>query len=109
MKHGDWYYEYSDDFKVWRKGEAYFAGIKDDLLWLSQQVNGNTLANDLWTMYAPPNSLRRPDFLRQATPDTTEIQQPSQDHNQISQLKPAQIRGQQRKKIKRPGQRRPGM
>jgi hypothetical protein len=107
MKYGDWYYEYADDFQVWRKGEAYFNGIKENLQWLSHHVNGKTLANELWTMYAPPYSLRRPDFLKEDTLVATQSQQKPNGQEQISGVKPAQNRKQQSKKINRSSRHRP--
>jgi hypothetical protein len=106
MKHADWYYEYADDPQVYRYGEASFSSIKEDLLWLSQQVNGKSAANELWTMYAPPYSLRRPDFLMENTQVESQSQQKPNDQKQISEVKPAQNRIQHAKKIKRPDQRR---
>lgn len=105
MKNGDWYYDYSDDFLVWRKGEAFFSTVKVNLLWLSRQMNGKELANKLWTMYAPPYSIKRPDFLMQAMPDALQSQQPSPERNPSSQVVLNKKRSQQSKK--KPGQHKP--
>jgi hypothetical protein len=107
MKHADWYYEYADDPQAYRYGEASFSSIKKDLLWLSKQVNGKSLANELWTMYAPPHSLARPEFLKESVRDTAQSQQSSHDQEQASQIKSAQNQRHQSKKIKRPRQQRP--
>lgn len=63
MKNADWYYDYSDDFRVWQKGDAEIEDIKKDLKELSQTQEGMEVANRLWQLYVPPYSVNKPHYL----------------------------------------------
>jgi hypothetical protein len=63
MKNADWRYEYSDDFKVWQKGEFEIRDIKNDLKELSQTPEGKVAANNLWQQYVPLYSVSKPEYL----------------------------------------------
>ena len=62
MAKADWYYDYTDDPKVWEKGRVEINGIKEDLLQLSKLEQGIQVANQLWTAYVPPHSVQKPEF-----------------------------------------------
>lgn len=64
MKNADWYYDYSDDHRVWLKGIAEIRGIKEDLKELSQSHEGKYAAGILWKTYVPEHSVAKPDFLQ---------------------------------------------
>lgn len=65
MAKADWYYDYTDDYQVWKRGDAEIKGIKEDLRQLSKLENGVYTANYLWDAYVPLYSVRRPEFLLQ--------------------------------------------
>lgn len=64
MKHADWYYEYSDDHRVWQRGSIEITGIKEDLKELSQSPEGMSTASKLWEIYVPQYSVGKPEFLQ---------------------------------------------
>ncbi|MBW7840897.1 MAG: hypothetical protein H3C36_14950 [Chitinophagaceae bacterium] len=64
MKHADWYYDYSDDRRVWLNGVTEIRGIKEDLKELSQSYEGKYAAHILWKTYVPEHSVAKPDFLQ---------------------------------------------
>ena len=63
MQDADWYYQYSDDRRVWEKGALQVASIHSDLKSLSKLENGSALANILWNTYVPEHTVSKPDFL----------------------------------------------
>lgn len=63
MKKADWYYDYSDDFRVYERGIAEVKDIKKDLKELSQSPEGMEAANKLWQLYVPQYSVSKPEFL----------------------------------------------
>ena len=65
MAKADWYYDYTEDGSVWRKGYAEVKGIIEDLRQLSKLENGVFAANYLWDAYVPLYSVPRPEFMRQ--------------------------------------------
>lgn len=63
MAKADWYYEYSDDHRVWQKGSSEIKGILKDLQMLTRNEQGFEMANKLWEKYVPEYSVSKPDFL----------------------------------------------
>lgn len=65
MEKADWYYTYSDDHSVWKKGVAETGKIIDDLKLLSRFDGGLDEAKRLWQQYVPPHSINSPNFFAQ--------------------------------------------
>lgn len=65
MAKADWYYDYTEDGSVWKKGHAEVKGITEDLKQLSKLENGLFAANYLWDAYVPRFSVPRPEFMKQ--------------------------------------------
>jgi hypothetical protein len=62
LQHHDWFYAYSDDGGVWRRGQAAFDQLKrelDDAATISPEW-----VNTMWDRYAPPQ------FIRPFVPET---------------------------------------
>jgi len=62
MAKADWYYEYSDDSSVWKKGTQEIGDIKEDLKLLSRLDGGLDEAKKLWARHVPPYSILEPVF-----------------------------------------------
>jgi hypothetical protein len=62
MAKADWYYEYSDDHRVWQSGVAAVRQIKEDLKLLATLDGGLDAAQQLWLQHVPPHSVNSPDF-----------------------------------------------
>lgn len=71
MKNADWYFEYSDDHRVWQQGVVEIEGIRKDLELLSKLPQGREKADDLWGKYVPPLSVGKPDFLKDSATKET--------------------------------------
>ncbi len=63
MADADWYYDYTEDYRVWSNGEREQRLIKAGLRLLCEDTFGLKVANQLWDRHVPEFSLRKPDFL----------------------------------------------
>jgi hypothetical protein len=58
LKHHDWYYDYSDDHRVWRHGEEKSMAIQNEMKYLnSLGLEQQTQA--LWEQYCPWSETNR--------------------------------------------------
>jgi hypothetical protein len=62
MQKADWYYDYSDDFRVWQKGDRQISEITR-LLQLAATEGESNAADRLWEKYVPEHSVVKPEFL----------------------------------------------
>jgi|GEM_PF-1016379 len=62
FKNADWYYDYSDDSRVWSKGNQEVNQLIDDLKRFDLPEE-KALLQSLWKVHVPEHSVRMPDFI----------------------------------------------
>ncbi|GAB3429726.1 hypothetical protein [Niabella aquatica] len=62
MAKADWYFDYSDDQRVWRNGFNEISEIKEELKLLSRLEGGLDEAKRLWKQHVPEYSVKAPSF-----------------------------------------------
>lgn len=66
MRKADWFYDFSDDFQVWSKGDKEFKNIIQDLEHVGKQTNGIQIAMELWQKHNRNHLINPPDFIKEA-------------------------------------------